>query len=69
MYEEKIWDHASGQLLIQESGGVCTDMHGNELDFGVGRTLQKNEGIVAAGKGLHARVVEAVKQAVKEAGH
>lgn len=68
LYDEKIWDHASGLLLIQESGGVCTDMHGKQLDFSVGRTLRDNEGIVAAGKGLHAEVVEAVKRAVEEAG-
>jgi 3'(2'), 5'-bisphosphate nucleotidase len=30
--------------------------------------LKGNEGIVAAGKGLHAEVVEAVKKAVEEAG-
>ena len=43
-------------------------MHGQPLDFGVGRTLKNNEGIVAAGKGMHAGVVEAVKRAVEEAG-
>jgi 3'(2'), 5'-bisphosphate nucleotidase len=47
---------------------VCTDMHGKELDFSVGRTLSENEGIVAAGKGLHKEVVAAVKRAVEEAG-
>ena len=65
---EKIWDHASGALLIAESGGVCTDMWGKPLDFGVGRTLTANEGIVAAGKDTHDRAVEAVKKAVEEAG-
>ncbi|BEJ16325.1 hypothetical protein CspHIS471_0509300 [Cutaneotrichosporon sp. HIS471] len=66
-YREKIWDHASGALLIEESGGVCTDMWGRPLDFSQGRTLSDNEGIVAAGKDMHARAVEAVKQAVEEA--
>lgn len=68
-YQEKIWDHASGALLIAESGGICTDMRGRPLDFSVGRTLKDNEGIVAAGKDLHPRAVEAVKKAVAEAGH
>ncbi|WVR07112.1 3'(2'),5'-bisphosphate nucleotidase [Kwoniella sp. DSM 27419] len=67
-YNEKIWDHASGALLIAESGGICTDMHGRPLDFGVGRTLRDNEGIVAAGKDVHAKAVEAVKKAIEEAG-
>lgn len=67
-YTEKIWDHASGALLIAESGGVCTDMWGKSLDFGVGRTLKDNEGIVAAGKDTHGRAVQAVKSAVEESG-
>ncbi|WWC94268.1 3'(2'),5'-bisphosphate nucleotidase [Kwoniella sp. B9012] len=67
-YAEKIWDHASGSLLIHESGGICTDMHGQPLNFGVGRTLKNNEGIVAAGKEIHGRAVEAVKKAVEEVG-
>lgn len=66
-YQEKIWDHASGSLLIAESGGVCTDMWGKPLDFSQGRTLKANEGIVAAGKELHPKCVEAVKRAVEEA--
>ncbi|WVQ80735.1 3'(2'),5'-bisphosphate nucleotidase [Cryptococcus sp. DSM 104549] len=66
-YCEKIWDHAPGALLIEESGGVCTDMWGKALDFGVGRTLKDNEGIVAAGKEVHPKAVEAVKTAVEEA--
>jgi 3'(2'), 5'-bisphosphate nucleotidase len=53
--------------LIAESGGICTDMHGNPLDFSQGRTLSANEGIVAAGKDVHPKAVEAVKAAVAEA--
>lgn len=66
-YQEKIWDHASGALLIAESGGVCTDMYGKPLDFSLGRTLKGNEGIVAAGRNTHAQAVGAVKKAVDEA--
>ena len=65
-YQEKIWDHAGGCLLIQESGGICTDMHGQPLDFAQGRTLKRNEGIVAAGTETHTRAVEAVKKALEE---
>ncbi|WWC89236.1 3'(2'),5'-bisphosphate nucleotidase [Kwoniella dendrophila CBS 6074] len=67
-YNEKIWDHASGNLLIHESGGICTDMNGKPLNFGVGRNLNQNEGIVAAGKDIHAKAVEAVKKAIGELG-
>lgn len=63
-YEEKIWDHAAGNVLIREAGGVVTDMHGNKLDFGVGRTLKNNKGVIAAAKAVHAEVLEAVKASV-----
>lgn len=67
-YQEKVWDHAGGALLIAESGGVCSDMHGKPLDWTKGRTLSANEGIVAAGRDMHARAVEAVKKAIQESG-
>lgn len=63
-YEEKIWDHAAGNVLIREAGGVVTDMFGNKLDFGVGRTLKNNKGVVAASKNIHAQVLEAVKATI-----
>ncbi|WVQ72478.1 3'(2'),5'-bisphosphate nucleotidase [Cryptococcus sp. DSM 104548] len=66
IYEERIWDHAPGALLIEESGGICTDMWGRALNFGVGRTLKENDGIVAAGKETHRKAVEAVKVAIEE---
>ncbi|KAF5104448.1 hypothetical protein DV451_000683 [Geotrichum candidum] len=62
-YEEKIWDHAAGNVLIHEAGGVVTDMFGNKLDFGVGRTLKNNKGVVAAAKNIHPEVLAAVKAA------
>jgi len=66
-YQEKLWDHASGCLLIEESGGICTDMWGKPLDFSLGRTLRGNEGIVAAGRDTHGKALAAVKKAVEEA--
>ncbi|QRV85350.1 Myo-inositol-1(Or 4)-monophosphatase [Ceratobasidium sp. AG-Ba] len=61
-YIEKIWDHAPGSLLIHEAGGVITDMLGQPLNFGLGRVLGENNGIVAAGKDVHERVIEAIKK-------
>ncbi|KAJ3073484.1 hypothetical protein HDU98_001412 [Podochytrium sp. JEL0797] len=61
-YEEKIWDHAGGMLVVQEAGGVVTDVDGKPLDFSVGRTLKNNKGVVAAGKEIHAEVLAAVKK-------
>jgi 3'(2'), 5'-bisphosphate nucleotidase len=50
-------------VLVEETGGVITDSRGEPLDFGLGRTLGENFGMIAAGKEVHARVLEAVKQA------
>ncbi|KAF8550794.1 3(2),5-bisphosphate nucleotidase HAL2 [Imleria badia] len=65
-YQEKIWDHASGSLLVQECGGIITDSRDEPLDFGLGRTLGENYGVIAAGKDVHARVLAAVQQALAE---
>ena len=60
-YQEKIWDHAAGSLIVHEAGGKVTDAEGNRLDFSVGRTLKKNKGIVAATAQIHDTVIAAVK--------
>ncbi|EIM84996.1 3',5'-bisphosphate nucleotidase [Stereum hirsutum FP-91666 SS1] len=65
-YREKIWDHAAGALLVEEAGGIVSDSRGQPLDFGLGRTLGENFGVVAAEKSLHSKVLEAIKEA-KEA--
>ncbi|KAE8220250.1 hypothetical protein CF319_g6193 [Tilletia indica] len=69
-YEEKIWDHAAGAILVEEAGGRVSDLAGRPLDFGQGRTLKSNKGVIAAfaGEGVHSKVLESVQQAVKEEG-
>ncbi|KAH8725100.1 hypothetical protein GQ44DRAFT_707767 [Phaeosphaeriaceae sp. PMI808] len=61
-YEEKIWDHAAGVVLVQEAGGEVTDAWGKPLDFSIGRTLKENKGVVAAPKDVFPRVIEVVKE-------
>lgn len=61
-YQEKIWDHAAGVVIVQEAGGVVTDAWGKKLDFGIGRTLKENKGVVAAPSALHSKVIEVVKE-------
>lgn len=63
-YVEKIWDHAAGDLIVREAGGMVTDVRGDRLDFAQGRTLKNNSGVVACPKHLHADVIEAVKSVV-----
>ena len=61
-YEEKIWDHAAGDLIVREAGGTVTDAKGERLNFGLGRTLKTNKGVVAAPAAVHAEVLTAVKE-------
>ncbi|ORY49029.1 3(2),5-bisphosphate nucleotidase HAL2 [Rhizoclosmatium globosum] len=64
-YEEKIWDHAGGMLIVQEAGGIVTDIDGKPLDFSVGRTLKSNKGVVATSKAIHEEVLNAVRTVLK----
>jgi len=65
-YQEKIWDHAAGDLIVREAGGEVTDSVGNRLDFSIGRTLAKNKGVVAAPAPVHASVLEVVKEVLSK---
>lgn len=55
-------DHASGSLLVTEAGGKVTDIYGKPLDFSIGRTLEKNKGVVAANTKIFDRVLESVQK-------
>ncbi|KAK7421522.1 3'(2'),5'-bisphosphate nucleotidase [Neonectria magnoliae] len=61
-YQEKIWDHAAGDLIVREAGGQVTDIQGKRLDFGAGRTLANNKGVIAAPAAVHAKVLEVVQE-------
>ncbi len=65
-YKEKIWDHAAGAFIVQEAGGQVTDFSNNELDFSLGRTLDKNTGILATNGLLHNNVLSAIKKALAD---
>lgn len=60
-YEEKIWDHAAGLVIVQEAGGRVTDVQGRALDFSKGRTLSANRGVVASTGAFHDEVIAAVQ--------
>jgi len=60
-YQEKIWDHAAGWRVVQEAGGLVTDVTGKPLDFSLGRTLKNNKGVVATNGKLHDQVISAVR--------
>jgi 3'(2'), 5'-bisphosphate nucleotidase len=59
-YEERIWDHAAAALVAQEAGCVVSDLDGRRLDFGRGRTLSANRGILCASRDWHPRLLAAL---------
>lgn len=66
-YQEKIWDHAAGSLIVEEAGGRVTDVGGKTLDFSTGKKLLRNRGIIVSNGRLHAAFLAAV-QAVRADG-
>ncbi len=67
-YEERIWDHAAGVIVVEEAGGRVTDARGHMLDFTQGRTLRKNKGVIATNGRLHDDIVDAVLAALPGLG-
>jgi 3'(2'), 5'-bisphosphate nucleotidase len=63
-YREKVWDHAAGTLIVQEAGGVVTDLDGALLDFSQGDTLGVSAGIVAASANIHDKVLNVVRAVI-----
>jgi len=57
---EYIWDHAPGEIIAVEAGARVSDMRGRPFDFGVGRRLERNRGILCASPEWHPRVVAAI---------
>jgi 3'(2'), 5'-bisphosphate nucleotidase len=60
-YREKIWDQAAGSLVLQEAGGMITDLDGKPLDFTTGRSLLHNRGILASNQTLHPAALQALR--------
>ncbi|KAK3689054.1 hypothetical protein B0T22DRAFT_165664 [Podospora appendiculata] len=62
-----IWDHAGAQLIYTESGREkkVTDLQGKEIDFGGGRQMSENWGVVAADETVHARILEVVGEVLR----
>lgn len=65
-YQEKIWDHAAGYAIVKEAGGKISDVNGDDLDFGRGRTLSGNKGVIAAPSQWQGEVLRVVKEVLSE---
>lgn len=70
-YQEKIWDHAAGNVIVEEAGGIHTDALQNfPLNFGQGRTLTTKGVIASCGPAnLHKLVVSTSSDVMKAAKH
>lgn len=62
-YKECIWDHAPGQLILEEAGGRVTDLDGRHLDLSCGRKLMNNRGILASNGHLHELALQGIIRA------
>lgn len=65
-YEELIWDHAAGWIIVEEAGGRVTDTAGRPLNFGLGRTLRDSVGVIATNGPIHDAVIAAVQSVLTE---
>ena len=60
-YRECIWDHAAGLIVVEEAGGVVTDINGRSLDFSQGTRMTTNRGILATNGDLHPQLLECIR--------
>ena len=60
-YREKVWDHAAGSLVVEEAGGLVTDLDGSSLDFSQGRLIGNRNGIVCTNGAIHDHVLAAAR--------
>ncbi|KAJ6784849.1 hypothetical protein PWT90_08702 [Aphanocladium album] len=57
-----IWDNAGAQLIFTELGGKITDFDGRPIDFGAGRGLHANKGMIAARANVHDEIFKTVNE-------
>jgi HAL2 family 3'(2'),5'-bisphosphate nucleotidase len=60
-YREKIWDHAAGVIIVEEAGGLISDVNGKPLDFSQGKKLLNNKGVIGTNGQFHDMVLENIK--------
>ena len=49
-------------IIAQEAGAIVSDVSGSPLDFGHGRRLERNRGIITATRGLHEQIIAAIER-------
>jgi 3'(2'), 5'-bisphosphate nucleotidase len=61
-YQEKIWDHAGGVLVVTEAGGHVSDIYGRPADFSHGSTLAVNEGMLVTNGKVQSVIIDAIRK-------
>ena len=61
-----MWDHAAASIVLTEAGGVVTDLHGKPLDFGHGRKLSENHGILATLPEMYSTILKNLQIVLSE---
>ena len=67
-YRETIWDYAAGIIVVEEAGGVVTDLDGQALDFSQGKKLTNNCGILATNGKLHPQLLKCLREWTEKKG-
>lgn len=65
--KQKIWDFAAGVCIVEEAGGVVTDLEGDRLRFDSGVDLPNPPGVIASNGRLQPAALAAVAKARKSA--
>ncbi|KAF8423184.1 hypothetical protein L210DRAFT_3570410 [Boletus edulis BED1] len=65
---EKIWDHASGSLLVEECGVSLRTRGVNLSTLALGEVMGRIMVFIAASKDVHGQVLAGVQQALAEVG-
>jgi 3'(2'), 5'-bisphosphate nucleotidase len=55
------WDTGAPQVILEEAGGVITDLDGNPLDYTQEGSVWTRSFVASANRELHERVLEAIK--------
>jgi 3'(2'), 5'-bisphosphate nucleotidase len=63
-----IWDTCGPEAILQEAGGIVTDINGDPLRY-TDATVRNLRGIVASNGTMHDRVISAIQEALRENRH
>jgi 3'(2'), 5'-bisphosphate nucleotidase len=63
----KFWDTCAPQIILEEAGGMLTDIFGAKLDYET-LDVQNHNGILATNALVHATIVKEIRPVLQEIG-